>query len=304
MTDRPDNQAGSFKDSPLLKAGMFPIPKEHLYSSPSGRRYTVLAACRKVCAAPIGLLPTPAPALATPYGPGQEVPSRLDSMLGILLFFCALTLLIHVLRGFAAAIREWSRWRELPFCPKTSFGIENQILYRGSPRAIFEHCSRVCEELFPRFYAFHNFDGSAIVYHLFAKSGTLSLFALPWLKAGFLPLFVGCGFCFWTGSASPGLVLFWAGAALLFFFWLPSVWILASVPYQKIWMSLREADGRILLTLLCCSPSSWVRLNNLAKALVDRLLTLGPSKENDETSSFGLSARVVQVLHTAGPPPG
>lgn len=280
---------------------MFPTPEEHIHLSPSGRKSTAAASCRDMCAAAIGLLSNPAPSLATGYGPGQDVPVRPGPMLGIVLFFCAIVLLIHVLRSFAASTREWSRWRELPFCPKNSFQIEHQILYRGSLQALFEHCTRVCEELFPRFYAFHSFDGSAMVYYLFAKRGTLSLFALPWLKAGFLPVFVGYGFCFWTGRAPPVRVLFWAGAGLLFFFWLPSLWILSSLPKQKIWMSLREADGRILLTLLLCSPASWVRLNRLAEALLDRLLTLGASQENDMTARSGPSAQLAQVLHKAGP---
>lgn len=281
---------------------MIPTPKEHLHSSPSRTKSTAAAPCGNMCAAAIGLLPDPAHALPTPYGPGQDIPFSPSpgQILGIFLFLCALALLIHVLRSFAASAGQWSRWRELPFCPKNSLRIEHQILYRGSPRAVFEHCTRVCDELFPRFYAFHSFDGSATVYHLFAKSGTLSLFALPWLKAGFLPLFVGYGFCLWTGCASPARVLFWAGAGLLVFFWLPSVWILASVPHQKIWISLREGDGRILLTLLFCSPSSGARLNNLAEALLDRLLSLGASQ--DKTASSGLSAQLVQVLRTAGPP--
>lgn len=266
------NRAGLCKDLPLLKARGVPALQVRCCSRALDRGFYAGRASTSVARAATGFLVGIAPATSVLPGTGLADPNVLSSAGALFFLVCALLLLVHVLSDFVASVREWSRWRETPSCSETANRIEYRILYRGTAQEVSEHCTRVCHEFFARFYTFHSTDPSATVYHFFAKRGTLSLFALPWLKTGFVLLFLGFHFGLRTSPALFDRVLLWVGAGTFCVFWVPAVWILACVPYQKIWMSLREADGRVLLTLLCCSPSTQAGLTNLAKTLLERLV--------------------------------
>lgn len=267
------NRAGLSKDLPVLKARGVPALQVRRCSRALGRGFYAGKASTSVARAATGFLAGIAPATSVLPGTGLLPDPNVLSSAGALFFLvCALLLLVHVLSDFVASGREWSRWRETPSCSETTNCIEHRILYRGTAQELSEHCTRVCHEFFARFYTFHSTDPSATVYHFFAKRGTLSLFALPWLKTGFVLLFLGFHFGLRTSPALFDRVLLWGGAGTLCLFWIPAVWILARAPYQKIWMSLREADGRVSLTLLCCSPSTQAELTNLAKTLRERLV--------------------------------
>lgn len=297
------NQAGPSVDSPSLKGQGSTVLQGHLHPWPSNRRFCAGEASRLVSLGDCGMLLGLVPGTSVPYGTGTAHPGLSGTALAVFFLLCALLLLAHILRGFVASAREWSRWREAPTCPETFLRIEHRILYRGNPQEIFEHCNRVCEEFFPRFYAFHRLDGSATVYYFFAKRGTLSLFALPWLKAGFVPLFLGYSFSFGTSPDLFDRILLWAGVGALCAFWLPAVWILVRAPYQKIWMSFRETDERLLLTLLCCSASSEARLNHLAKALMGRLLRICPPQGCKQTHPARPPAQLIWATQPREPPP-
>ncbi len=278
------NRAGLSKGPPFLKARRAPA----LQSTSASR-------------AAAGFLLGLAPAASFPPCTGLA-DSNVPSSAGALFFLgCALLLLVHVLLDFVASGKEWSRWREIPSCPETANRVEHRILYRGTAQEVSEHCTRVCQEFFARFYAFHSTEPAATVYHFFAKRGTLSLFALPWLKTGFVLLFLGFHFGLRTSPALFDRFLLWAGAGALSVFWIPAVWILARAPYQKIWMSLREADGRVLLTLLCCSPSSQARLIHLARTLLGRLVPVDSSQGREQMPPARPRCRIKQEFRTEEP---
>lgn len=294
-------RAGLSEDPPFLKAQRSPTLQQHLHPWPSGSGFPPGEASRSVLRAAGRLLLGFVPAASAPSDTGLADPHLSASALAVFFLLCAVLLLVHMSLGFVSSVREWSRWREIPSCPESSIRIEHRILYRGTIPEISDLCTRICEELFPRFYAFHSIDHPITAYHFFAKRGTLSLFALPWLKAGFVPLLLGYSFCLGTNPALFDRVFLWIATGTLCVFWLPAAWVLARAPYQKVWLSLRETDGRILLTLLCCSPSSEARLKHLAQALMGRLLRLRSLSGVEKMPFVRPPDQIVHVSQTEEP---
>jgi len=107
---------------------------------------------------------------------------------------------------------------------------------------------------FRRFYAFHVFEPPHLSYYYYSRKGLFSLFALPWIKAGFLLLFglwygdfTRSMFC--TRESLPLLLL-----AVFLVFWLPGMLLLALCPYRRLWISVTEEDRTAHYRIITIPP--------------------------------------------------
>jgi hypothetical protein len=108
---------------------------------------------------------------------------------------------------------------------------------------------------FRRYYAFHHYQAPYLAYFYHGKKGSLSLLGLPWMKAGFLLLFllgttyVGRG----GGTDLRGWEWTLLGSACLFV--VAGLLIRWAVPYRKVWLRIVEENNGTCLTLSCSGRS-------------------------------------------------
>jgi len=207
------------------------------------------------------------------FAPGATSASwnALKELSSTVYLLLSLPLLANLTLHVRDSIEDWSRWDERPPPPKDApFLREYRLNSTCSIRSLTPLYVQILGEFFARFYAFHQSHPAYVTYYYFAKKGTASLFGLPWMKTGFLSLFLVYGlYCGKKDLYSQEIcIILLVGVLLLF--WLPGLWLSFMVPHQKIWLDLTEAEERLHLRILCLSSSHEDRLNELAKTLATR----------------------------------
>jgi len=151
--------------------------------------------------------------------------------------------------------KEVGRRKELPPVHGASSVRERSFRTAGPTRPLLRHCTGRLDKQFRRYYAFHHYQAPYVAYFYHAKKGTLSLLGLPWMKTGFLLLFLvgitsvargnSSGFQWWESTI--------LGAGFLFM--IAGLLIRVAVPYRKVWLRIVEENNRICLTLSCSGRS-------------------------------------------------
>lgn len=153
------------------------------------------------------------------------------------------------------ALRESLERRELPPVRDASSVRERSFRTTGPARALIRHCAGQLDKNFRRYYAFHHYQAPYVTYVYHAKKGSLSLLGLPWMKAGFLLLFLIGATCVGRGVGADlqagELTLLGTGCLFL----IAGLLIRVAVPYRKVWVRIVEEDNRICLTLSCFGRS-------------------------------------------------
>jgi hypothetical protein len=182
----------------------------------------------------------------------------------LLFLLLSLFLLPGTLLQFLDAARERDPRRQEPFecsidpCPE-----EERLSWNGASADLIPYCIDYLDRNFSRYYVFHCLHSPHIYYYYLAKRGMASLFAPPWMKTGFLILFLSLSA--WTGFGDfPSA----AGAGILVLtlavgFWIPGCLILLFRPYQKLWLCLVDQEVPIRMTLTCVSPFRKAKRNAL-----------------------------------------
>ena len=166
-----------------------------------------------------------------------------------------LLLAFNLLLEAGGAWKEGARRKELPPVRGASSVRERSFRTAGPTFPLLRHCRGRLDKQFRRYYAFHHYQAPYVAYFYHAKKGSLSLLGLPWMKTGFLLLFLVAitsvargdfsGFQWWE-STILGVGCFFVIAGLL---------IRVAVPYRKFWLRIVEEDNRICLTLICSGRS-------------------------------------------------
>ncbi len=162
----------------------------------------------------------------------------------LLWFALAFSLLLEA----GSALQEGLNRRELPPIRGASSVRERSFRTAGPGRALIRHCTGQMDKHFRRYYAFHHYQAPYVAYFYHGKKGALSLLGLPWMKTGFLLLFlVGItavaranfsGFQWWESTI--------LGAGCLFV--VAGLLIRVAVPYRKVWLRIVEENNRSCLT--------------------------------------------------------
>ncbi len=199
-------------------------------------------------------------------GSGLSQPS-LNRIQVVLFLLISITLLWDICLQLHGALREWIQMEEVPTTQDHSSEREYSYQGNGSIQTLLLHCIEILESNFRRYHAFHHYQHPHVRFYFLAKRGSISLFALPWAKTGFLFLFVIYLFDVSKGVVcSPALYgLIVLATALCF--WVPSIIIYILVPYQKLWLCIVEEGGVVHLTLTCSTPFSSARLDSLCSSV-------------------------------------
>jgi hypothetical protein len=235
--------------------------------------------------------------LPSPQGAHRPEESIRNLSQWVLLFFVTVTLafLIWNLVASGASVREepgfrtWSRglclalclalairavsqardaWREglrRQACPCTGSPgeiRERSVRVRGPARPLVRYCVGELEKQFPRFYAFQRYRTPYLVYFYYAKKGSFSLFGFPFVKTGFLLLFlIGYG-ALSRGDASAfhewERVMMAIGCVLV----VSGLVIRVTGSFQSAWIRIVEEPAGVCLTL---SVIGLTRENGLAR---------------------------------------
>jgi len=187
----------------------------------------------------------------------------------IALFLVISTLLIPgVLLQFARALQEREPRKQEPAeCAMDPSPREFRFFWKGASQDLIPGCISFLEKHFSRYYFFHSFNAPHLSFTYLAKTGIVSLFALPWIKTGIVLFLLLCS-CY---LALPGFLPPVEGRLLVLafsiFFWIPGLWALWFHPYQKIWIRLLERGGSVQITVICVSPFRVSKRNALCSAL-------------------------------------
>jgi hypothetical protein len=209
----------------------------------------------------------------TTSGGSDAALSFLMRDLFLLFLLISLFLVSGTLLQFSDAARERDPRKQEPFeCSIDSCPEERRFSWNGASADLIPWCIDYLDRNFSRYYVFHCFHTPHIYYYYLAKRGMASLFAPPWMKAGFLILFLSL--CVWTGS---GALPSATGAGILVLtlavgFWIPGFLILFFRPYQKLWLCLIDQEGPVQVTLTCASPFRKTRRNELCESAESSLL--------------------------------
>lgn len=172
----------------------------------------------------------------------QSWAARIFLLLG---FVLALSLLLDA----GCALQEGLERRELPPLRGASSVRERSFRTAGQGRALVRHCIGQMDKHFRRYYAFHHYQAPYVAYFYHGKKGSLSLLCLPWMKTGFLLLFlIGTTSVVGRGGETDLHGWEWTllGAGCLFV--VSGLLIRVTVPYRKVWLRIIEENNRICLT--------------------------------------------------------
>jgi len=169
-----------------------------------------------------------------------------------------LFLLLWFVLAFSLLLEAWSacqeglKRQELPPIRGASSVRERSFRTTGPGQPLIRYCAGQMDKHFRRFYAFHRYQAPYVAYFYYAKKGSLSLLGLPWMKSGFLLLFL-IGY---TSLARGGFsdLMGWESTILGAgcFSVIAGLLIRVAVPYRKVWLRIVEENNRICLTLSCC----------------------------------------------------
>jgi hypothetical protein len=166
---------------------------------------------------------------------------RLFLLLGFALAF-------NLLSEAGSALQEGLQRRELPPVRDAPFAREISFRTAAPALPLLRHCKGEMDKHFRRYYAFHHYQAPYVAYFYHAKKGSLSLLGPPWMKAGFLLLFLVGATSAGRGDSSSLQGWEWTllGAGCLFV--VAGLLILVAVPYRKVWLRIVEENNRICLT--------------------------------------------------------
>jgi hypothetical protein len=191
----------------------------------------------------------------------------------LLFLLISLFLASGTLLQFLDAVRERDPRKQEPFeCSIDSAPETKRFSWNGAPADLIPFAIDYLDRNFSRYYVFHCFHAPHIYYYYLAKRGMASLFAPPWIKTGFLILFLSL--CAWTGSGNlpsaqgTGLL----ALTLAVGFWIPGFLILYFRPYQKLWLCLVDQERPAQVALTCVSPYRNMRRNTLCESAESFLL--------------------------------
>lgn len=161
---------------------------------------------------------------------------------------------------------------------------ERRFEWEGSTENLIPHCLEVLERQFHSFYAFHRFHPPYLVFYYYAKKGCVSLFALPWIKTGFLFLFV-YAILMETDCMRPEAAG-WVTLGVVLIFWIPGILIYGLFSYRKLWLCIAEGNGKRFVTVTCCVPFRRKQEDRLCTSFEKALfkdLKSGSFRNNAET---------------------
>ena len=178
----------------------------------------------------------------------QTWAARLFLLLGFVLAF---SLLLEA----GSALQEGLKRRELPPIRGASSVRERSFRTAGQGRLPIRHCTGQMNKHFRRYYAFHHYQAPFLAYFYHGKKGSLSLLGLPWMKTGFLLLFLLGSTYVGRGGGTDLHGWEWAllGSGCLFV--VAGFLVRVAVPYRKVWLRIVEENNRICLTLSCSGRS-------------------------------------------------
>ena len=179
----------------------------------------------------------------------------ISQALGFLFLLMSLLLIPGIYGQFVQANRENDIRPEEPGTDDAeSLTSERRIFWNGGQETLIPIFVEFLEQHFTRYFTFHRFHSPPLLYYYLAKKGSLSLYALPWVKSGFLICFLACFFIFTEFimiSVVTGLILL---VVVAVFFWIPCIFILIFAPFQKFWLSWVEQGGSVQVTITGSSP--------------------------------------------------
>jgi hypothetical protein len=169
----------------------------------------------------------------------------------VLWFALAFSLLLEI----GSTLQEELKRRELPPIRGDSSVRERSFRTAGQGRALIRHCTGQMDKHFRRYYAFHHYQAPFLAYFYHGKKGSLSLLGLPWMKTGFLLLFLLMATYVERegGTDLHGWEWTLLGSGCLFV--VAGLLVRVAAPYRKVWLRIVEENNRICLTLSCSGRS-------------------------------------------------
>jgi hypothetical protein len=154
-----------------------------------------------------------------------------------------------------SALQEGLNRRELPPIRGASSARERSFRTAGQGRPLIRHCTGQMDKHFHRYYAFHHYQAPYVAYFYHGRKGSPSLLGLPWMKTGFLFLFLLMTMHAGHGGETDlhGWERILLGSGCLFV--VAGLLIRVAIPYRKAWLRIVEENNRIYLTLSCSGRS-------------------------------------------------
>lgn len=208
-------------------------------------------------------------------GVGLSEHDRLFEFPMIVFSLLSIVLLLNIVLQSRNSFREATRILKDPPSSSRQFGPfeKHGFHWKKSTQVLISCCLEELEKNFRRFYSFHRFHPPYLVFYYSAKKGVLSLFAIPWIKTGFLVL-LGYALLMDRNCIDPGAAG-WVVLATALCFWIPGLLTYRFFPYRKLWLCFTEEGGKRYLTVTYGSPIGQTQEDRLCASIRQSLCKKG-----------------------------